>query len=75
MAKSNKYQYQVIPDNATWRVDIIRRITSKKSVVSKSQTGFASETDADQWGQTELKTFLQSLSARNKRRAVQRKQG
>ena len=62
MAKSNKYDFQVTQDNSSWSAQIIRRVTSKKTVVSKSQDGFPSEADAEEWGQKELENFLINIS-------------
>ena len=73
MAKGKKYNYQLTQDNDSWSVEIIRKVTSKKSLVSKSQDGFASEAEAQQWGENELKLFLGKLDQRNKRHAGQRK--
>lgn len=72
MTKGKKYDYRVAQDNTGWRAEIIRRVTSKQTVVSKSQGGFATESDAQEWGQKELKAFLQNLVERNKRRSRQR---
>lgn len=73
MAKGKKYDFRVVPDDAGWTAEIIRRVTSKKTIVSKSQNGFAVESDAQEWGQRELQTFLQNQSERNKRHATHRK--
>lgn len=69
MAKGKKYDCRVIKDGDNWTAEITRRKTSKETVVSKSQGGFASEHDAQEWGQVELKSFLNSLNERNKRRS------
>ncbi len=74
MAKGKKYDCRVVQDNSEWIAKITRRITSKKTVVSKSQGGFKTESDAQEWGEAELKNFSQNLNARNKRRSEQRKQ-
>jgi len=73
MAKSKKFDYQVVQDKSGWSAKIIRKASSKKQVVSKQQDGFATEADAQAWGETELKSFLQQLEQRNKRRALLRK--
>ena len=72
MTKGKKYDYRIKHDNDSWAVEIIRRKTAKETVVSKSQSGFSSELAAQEWGQTELETFLQNLSERNKLRAEKR---
>jgi len=73
MAKSNKYDYQLTQDNSTWSVKIVRRVTAKKSMVSKSQDGFASEAEAKEWGEKQLILFLEKLSKRNKNNSEKRK--
>ena len=75
MASGKKYDYRVVQEGSSWTAEITRRMTSKKTVVSKSQGGFATESEAQEWGQKELKIFLQNLNERNRRRSEQRKQG
>ncbi|WP_432473627.1 DUF3622 domain-containing protein [Amphritea sp. HPY] len=72
MAKGKKYDYRVVQNGTSWTTEIVRQITSKKTLVSKSQDGFTSEDDAKAWGETELKSFTQSQSERNQRRNEQR---
>ena len=71
MAKSKKYAYRVVQDNNSWTTEITRRVTSRVTVVTKSQGEFESEDEATAWGQTEVKALLKStnLNERNKRRA------
>ena len=73
MAKGKKYDCRVINEGDNWAAEIIRRKTSKETVVSKHQGGFASEHDAQEWGKEELKSFLNNLSERNKRRSEAQK--
>ena len=72
MAKGKKYDYRVVQDKNSWTAEIVRQITSKKTVVSKSQGGFATESDAQEWVTKELDSFLRNLRERNKRRAKKR---
>jgi len=67
VTKGKKYTYRVVQENNTWLTEIIRRVTSKKFLVSKSKGGFTSESDAQDWGKQEIKSFIQNLSERNKR--------
>jgi hypothetical protein len=69
MTQSKKYSLRITQDNATWTAEILRRKTAKQQIVSKTQSGFTSESDAQAWGETELKTFLQHQVERNKRHA------
>jgi len=73
MRKSKQYDVRVIQDKTGWMAEIIRRVTTKKTVVSTSQDGFSTESEAQEWGQGEVKTFLQkrNLSKGNKRRSRQ----
>ncbi len=67
MTTNKKYDYRVVQGKKHWIVEITRRVTSKKTVVSKSQDGFATEADAKAWGEKELVSFLENLTKRNKR--------
>jgi len=66
MTKGKKYSCRVVKDRSTWNAEITRRMTSKKTVVSKSQGGFATESEAQEWGNKELAMFSKNLSERNK---------
>ena len=68
MAKCKKYDFNLVLVDGSWTAEIVRKITSKKTVVSKSQAGFASEEEAKIWAETELKGFLQNQIERNARR-------
>lgn len=68
MAKGKKYDFNLVLVDGSWTAEIVRKITSKKTVVSKSQAGFASEAEAQIWAETELKGFLQNQIERNARR-------
>lgn len=67
MTTGKKYDFRVVQGSDGWSAEIVRRITTKKTVVSRSQGGFASEAEAQAWGQEELKVFLQRQSERNRR--------
>ncbi len=72
MAKTKKYDYRVVQDDTGWTTEITRKISSKKTGVSKSQSGFATEADAEEWGKKELKLFLKTLDEQNKRHSEKR---
>lgn len=74
MAKGKKFDFRVVQDGTSWTAEIVRQVTSRKTAVSKSQTGFTSESDAQEWGEKELKVFLENLVERNKRRNAQREE-
>ena len=67
MTTNKKYDYRVVQGKTDWITEITRRVTSKKTLVSKSQDGFATEADAKAWGEKELTSFLENLTKRNKR--------
>ncbi len=72
MSKGKKYDYRVVQQGADWRVEIVRQVTSKKTMVSKQQDGFSSETKAQTWAREALKLFTENLSERNKRHSEKR---
>jgi len=67
MTTNKKYDYRVVQNKSDWTVEITRRATSKKTVVSKTQDGFSTEAEAKAWGEKELVAFLENLTKRNKR--------
>ncbi|HEY7884591.1 MAG TPA: DUF3622 domain-containing protein [Cellvibrionaceae bacterium] len=64
MATVKKYDYLISESNGTWRAELTRRASSSKTIVSKAQEGFASEAEASQWAETELKALLANVRAR-----------
>ena len=69
MASSKKYNCRVTQEDTSWTAEILRRKTARESIVSKSQTGFTSEAEAEAWGQEELKNFLKTEADKRKKRA------
>ena len=72
MSTGKKYDYRVVKNRTHWKAEIVRQVTSKKTVVSKRKTGFSTEAEATEWAEAELKLFIKYLAERNKRRAEQR---
>ncbi len=72
MTQSKKYDLQVTEKDGTWTAKIIRRVNRQDTVVSIKQEGFATEAEAQAWGEKELKTFMENLVVRNKRRSQRR---
>ena len=70
MTQSKKYSYRVVEENKVWSAEILRRASSKKTIVSKKQDGFASEAEAKSWGEQQVVAFLKNMNERelNKRR-------
>lgn len=67
-----KYTTRVIEVEGKWRAEIVRRVTSKKTHVSKAQDDFASEAEAQAWAETELKNFLGELAKKAQRDLARR---
>jgi len=72
MAISKKYDYRTSQQKDTWIAEIIRRASSKKTIVSKKQDGFKTEAEANEWAEKELVQFTAKQSEQNKRRAAKR---
>lgn len=70
MSTNKRYDFRVSADETSglWRAEILRRATSKRSVVSKMQDGFATEEEASQWAESTLAEFL-ALNERNKKQS------
>ena len=76
MKQSKKYNSRVIQEDGSWTAEITRRVTSRVTVVSKGKGGFATEAEAQAWGQAEVETFLKktNLGEMEKRRAKQKEE-
>ncbi|WP_041522012.1 DUF3622 domain-containing protein [Gilvimarinus agarilyticus] len=64
MATGKKFDYRVTEVDGAWRAELTRRATARKTLVSKSQDGFATQADATTWAEAELKTLLANVRAR-----------
>ena len=62
MKQSKKYDYRVLEDNDAWTAEITRRVTARVTVVSKGKGGFATEAEAQAWGQAEVEAFLKKTN-------------
>lgn len=76
MKQSKKYDCRVIQDNDSWTAEITRRVTSRVTVVSKGKGGFATQAEAQAWGQSEVTAFLKktNLGELEKRRAKKKEE-
>lgn len=72
MAQSKKYDYLVKQDDTGWNTEILRRASSKKTVVSKCQGGFVTEADAHAWGQNEIKLFLHNININRQKKRLRK---
>lgn len=66
---SKRYDCHVVQEESGWAADIVRRVSSKKTVVTKHQGGFETESAAQEWAQAEAAQYLKkhNLAKRNKR--------
>ncbi len=74
MSKNPKFAIRVTEKRNGWSAEITRQVTSRKTVVSKRETGFDSEEKAQAWAEQELAGFVQNQVVRNERKAVQRQE-
>lgn len=74
MTQTKKFDFRIVQDKQVWAAEITRRMTARKTIVSKRKTGFATEAEAIVWGEKELKSFLDKLMLRNERKAKQREE-
>ncbi|GIU47634.1 DUF3622 domain-containing protein [Shewanella algidipiscicola] len=74
MLKDKKYALRVVETEKGWSAQVTRRMTARKTVVSKSKAGFATEAEATEWGNGALQQIVENLMVRNQRRAKQREE-
>ncbi|EKO3558227.1 MULTISPECIES: DUF3622 domain-containing protein [Vibrio] len=74
MSDSKKFTIKVTEKNNGWAAEIVRQVTSRRTVVSKREMGFESEAQAQAWAEKELIGFIESQAKRNERKAVARKE-
>lgn len=68
-----KFDYRLVEKSDTWTAQIVRQVTSRRTMVSKKQAGFASEEEAKAWAENELVEFSKNQAERNVRKAEQRR--
>jgi len=74
MSTNKKYAYQLEQIDTIWNARITRKVTSKKTVISKQKTGFSSESEAKDWAEKMLSEFTDTQSSSNKRHGETRQQ-
>ena len=72
MTQQKKFDYQIKQDANTWSAEITRRVSARRSSVSKKQDGFATEALATEWATAELAGFLEKQKAANARKSERR---
>ena len=73
MSNSKKYQIKLEQKDSQWVAQITRQVTSRKTVVTKQQDSFTSESDAQTWAEETLAEFIKTQKSNNARRGSNRK--
>ncbi|MBF4335121.1 DUF3622 domain-containing protein [Vibrio anguillarum] len=74
MSESKKFTIKVTEKRNGWAAEIVRQVTSRRSIVSKREMGFESEAQAQAWAEKELSGFIENQAKRNERKALARKE-
>ncbi|TEW54971.1 DUF3622 domain-containing protein [Psychromonas sp. RZ22] len=72
MTQQKKFDYQIKQDANTWSAEITRRISARRSSISKRQDGFVTEALAIEWATAELAGFLEKQKQANVRKSERR---
>ncbi|MBB1274745.1 MULTISPECIES: DUF3622 domain-containing protein [Psychromonas] len=72
MTQQKKFDYKIKQDANTWSAEITRRVSARRSSVSKQQDGFATEALAIEWATAELAGFLEKQKQANARKSERR---
>ena len=72
MTQQKKFDYKIKQDANTWSAEITRRVSARRSNVSKQQGGFETEALAIEWATTELAGFLEKQKQANARKSERR---
>jgi len=67
MSTNKKYDYQIEQRNSIWTAQITRKVTSKKTVISKEKTDFTSDADATKWAIKTIAEFTKTQNLNNQR--------
>ncbi len=74
MSDNKKFTVKVTEKKNGWAAEIVRQVTSRKTVVSKREMGFETEAQAQAWAEKELVGFIENQAKRNERKALARKE-
>ncbi|WP_435237433.1 DUF3622 domain-containing protein [Psychromonas sp. PT13] len=72
MAHHNKFDYRIKQEGDSWIAEITRRITARKTSVSKREKGFETEALAEEWAKEQLIDYVAHQKESNKRKAEKR---
>lgn len=73
MSNNKKFAIRVSEKRNGWCAEITRQVTSRKTSVSKRETGFETEAQAQEWAEKELAGFIKNQAERNERKGEARK--
>ncbi|MCG9697538.1 DUF3622 domain-containing protein [Shewanella sp. Isolate11] len=74
MSQDKKYALRVVETEQGWSAQVTRRMTARKTVVTKKKEGFATQEEASEWGNKALQAIVENLMVRNERRAKSREE-
>jgi hypothetical protein len=72
MSQQNKFDFRITQNNEQWDAEITRRVSARRTTVSKRKKGFASEALATEWAKEALAGFLENQKLSNKRKSEKR---
>ncbi|BDU38163.1 DUF3622 domain-containing protein [Vibrio nigripulchritudo] len=72
MSKNRKFAIRVSEKRKGWTAEITRQVTSRRTMVSKRESGFESEAQAQDWAEKTLAEFVENQAKRNDRKAEKR---
>ena len=73
MATNKKYDFIIEESKSLWSAKITRKVTSKKTTVTKQQDGFKTSEEATKWAEETLIELSNTLKKSNERHVAQRK--
>jgi len=72
MAQQNKFDYRITQEGEKWNAEITRRVSARRTSVSKRENGFENEALAEAWAKEQLVQFVQNLQTATIRKADRR---
>lgn len=72
MSQQQKFDFSVSQVGDQWNAEVTRRVSSRKTSITKQKKGFASEALATQWAEEKLAECVENLQAGNQRKSDKR---
>ena len=69
-----KFDYRLVEKNTTWNAEITRKVSARKTNVTKRKARFASEADAREWAEAEVKALSDKVSQRRRTVKIEKEQ-